>query len=100
MSDARDVGGWRHIHMSMSVKGALAKSDKQLLHDLGGCMTFQGRTLTTAKQIRDVLEYAKFSGHELIPMCKQSECPEFDCKTGCPGHPGKAEEKPVEKCAP
>ena len=73
--------------MSMSVRGTLRKTDKTLQRDLGGCITFQGRLLFTGRQIRDALEWQLHHGVEVVPCCSDEECPTFDPKTGCPGHP-------------
>jgi len=75
-----------HRHLSMSVGGALRRTDAELKRHLGGAVTAYGKTLTTGKQIRDVLEWELHLVHELIPLCSENDCPNFSYKTGCPGH--------------
>jgi hypothetical protein len=82
-----EIGKTTRRHMSMSIRGALMKTNKELQQQLGGCLTFQGRRLITGREIRDALEWQLHHGVELAPCCSKEECPDFDPKTGCPGHP-------------
>jgi len=68
-------------HVSLSVRGALRRacSPKGLLAADG--------TRLTDKQARDALMDELAKGHELLLIAPPAECPGFDFKTGCPGHP-------------
>lgn len=72
----------RTMHMSLSVRGALRKSDKEL-QSWCGSMVQDGKKLTTVEAIRDCLMQALSEGYEYLPM---EECDNFDPKRGCLGH--------------
>lgn len=65
-------------HMSLSISGALRRPK-----DFIGCITWDGRLLMTAREVKQFLEYQQSLGREVLPF---SECEGFDYVTGCPGH--------------
>jgi hypothetical protein len=73
------------IHMCVSVRGVLRKSNAELERELRGCVTNNdGKTLYTAEEIRAAFSDELSKGHEVVP-CSET-CEGFDYKTGCPGH--------------
>jgi hypothetical protein len=74
-------------HLSVSVRGNLRKSDRQLVEDWAGEITDDsGRALRTTYDIRTFWMDQAFLGREVVPGCESKECPGFDHKSGCPGH--------------
>lgn len=71
------------MHMSLDVRGALKWPKAQLRRACGWIKREDG-TRYTPEALRDALMDELAEGHEVIPM---SDCPGFDFKTGCPGHP-------------
>lgn len=73
------------VHMSQSIRGPLlnwgprewAKATKYLLKPDGSAF---GSWMELKRAFLD--ELAK--GHEVVPI---GDCPDFDFKKGCPGHP-------------
>ena len=70
----------KNFHMCMSVRGALLRSDKELIgvfrHDDGRNMTPREARLSLMDELA--------KGNEVIPLSKN--CDNFDNKTGCRGH--------------
>lgn len=65
-------------HTCMSIDGAILNAKT-----LKGCITVDGRTLETVKEIRDFMKGELAKGRCVLPLCK---CSNFDYKTGCKGH--------------
>lgn len=66
------------IHCCMSIEGAILNAKT-----LKGCITVDGYTLQTVKEIRDFMKGELAKGRRVLPMCK---CSNFDYQTGCRGH--------------
>ena len=80
-----------HVHMCISVRGVLCKSDRELETEFRDAVTDDnGRKCTTAKQIRNVFFDELAKGHEYVPL---GNCDNFDYKAGCRGH---VSEEPAE----
>lgn len=71
------------LHLGLSVRGALRKSNAALKREFSGCLTRDGKTLTDANEIRETFFDLLAEGHEFIPI---GECDDFDPKSGCRGH--------------
>ena len=65
-------------HMCMSIDGAILNAKT-----LKGCITVDGYTLQTVKEIRDFMKGELAKGRKVLPLCK---CSNFDYQTGCRGH--------------
>lgn len=66
------------MHCCMSIEGAILNAKT-----LKGCITVDGYTLQTVKEIRDFMKGELAKGRRVLPMCK---CSNFDYQTGCKGH--------------
>lgn len=65
-------------HFCMNIEGAIANAK-----DLKGCITVDGKTLATVKEIRDFMRKQLAMGRKVLPMCR---CSNFDYQKGCLGH--------------
>lgn len=65
-------------HTCMSIQGCINNAK-----DMKGCITVNGRTLQTVKEICDFMKGELAKGHRVLPMCR---CSNFDYQTGCKGH--------------
>lgn len=65
-------------HLCFSVEGAIVNAK-----DLKGCITVNGKTLNTVKEIRDYMRGQLALGRRILPMCN---CSNFDYQRGCQGH--------------
>ena len=65
-------------HCCMSIEGAIRNAKM-----LKGCITVDGYTLQTVKEIRDFMKGELAKGRRVLPMCR---CSNFDYQTGCKGH--------------
>jgi len=65
------------MHVCVCIDGAL-REPKAFVNYI----TYNGKLLTTKKQVTDFLLYQKAMGREVLPMC---DCEDFDYITGCPG---------------
>ncbi len=68
----------RLIHCCLDISGGM-KNAKMLK----GCITVDGHTLNTVKEIRDFLQKQLDMGRRVLPM---GDCDNFDYQTGCGGH--------------
>lgn len=68
-------------HMCMSIDGAILNAKT-----LKGCITVDGYTLQTVKEIRDFMKGELAKGRRVLPMGK---CSNFCYQTGCKGHERK-----------
>lgn len=68
----------RIIHCCLDITGALKNAK-----DFKGCITVDGKTLMTVKEIRDFLQAQLAMGRRVLPM---GDCDNFDYQTGCKGH--------------
>ena len=66
------------FHVSLGVSGALRRPQ-----DFVGYITYNGKLLTTKREVKEFLEYQLAMGRKLLPM---ADCPDHDYITGCPGH--------------
>jgi len=73
----------RKIHLCMSVRGALAQSDKELRIWVGN-IEHDGVKCRNVHEVRQFLIEALAEGYEYIGP---PECDNFDPKKGCKGHP-------------
>lgn len=65
-------------HVSLDVAGGI-----QAAKDLRGCISVEGRTLETTKEVREFLRYQLAMGRRVLPL---GGCDNFDYQTGCKGH--------------
>lgn len=65
-------------HTCMSIQGCINNAK-----DMKGCITVDGRTLETVKEIRDFMKGELAKGRRVLPMGK---CSNFCYQTGCQGH--------------
>ena len=68
-------------HMCISIDGAILNAKT-----LKGCITVDGYTLQTVKEIRDFMKGELAKGRRVLPMGK---CSNFCYQTGCKGHERK-----------
>ena len=68
-------------HMCMSIEGAILNAKT-----LKGCITVDGYTFQTVKEIRDFMKGELSKGRRVLPMGK---CSNFCYQTGCKGHERK-----------
>lgn len=68
----------RFFHCCLDVQGGIRNAK-----DLKGCITVDGHTLFTVKEVKSFLQDHLNAGHEVLPM---GDCDNFDYKTGCRGH--------------
>ena len=78
------------MHMCISVRGVLLKSDRELVSEWGnGAVTNNGKECLTAHDIREAFFDELAQGREVVPFGK---CDNFDYKAGCKGHAEALEE--------
>ena len=65
-------------HTCMNIEGAMRNAIQ-----LRGCITVDGKTLETVKEVRDFLKGELAKGRRVLPMCR---CSNFDYQHGCRGH--------------
>lgn len=71
-------------HMCVVIEGMLRYYGRRKMK--GVMKDDNGREMSD-KECRDYLKECQAKGWKLIPMCKDSECPDFDhFEHGCPGH--------------
>jgi hypothetical protein len=68
----------RIIHCCLSIEGSIRNAK-----DLRGCITVDGKTLTTVKEVKNFLQGQLDMGRSVLPM---GDCDNFDYQTGCRGH--------------
>lgn len=68
----------RLIHCCLDIEGGIRNAK-----DLKGCITIDGRTLMTAKEVKEFLMYQLALGRRVLPL---GDCDNFDYQTGCKGH--------------
>ena len=68
----------RIIHCCLDISGGI-KNAKQLR----GCITVDGKTLTTTEEVKSFLYSQLDMGRRVLPVC---ECDNFDYQRGCRGH--------------
>lgn len=68
----------RMIHCCLDIRGGIKNARM-----LKGCITVDGHTLTTVKEIRSFLNEQLDMGRRVLPM---GDCDNFDYQTGCRGH--------------
>ena len=73
----------RKLHLSLDVRGALQRTDDELL-DLAESTVVDGVPLRTPSKMRAFLLEALDEGYDFLPM--SPECDNFDPKRGCLGH--------------
>lgn len=78
------------IHTCLSIEGAIRNAK-----DLKGCLTVDGKTLDTIKEIRDYMRKQLAEGKKVLPMCN---CEGFSFETGCPKHTEEAARKHDAVC--
>lgn len=66
------------FHCCLDVRGGIRNAK-----DLKGCITVDGHTLFTVKEVKSFLQDHLNAGHEVLPI---GDCDNFDYKTGCRGH--------------
>lgn len=72
------------MHMCISVRGVLSRTDAQIKREWSGVITNDaGKKLYSVMEIREAFFDELAKGHEVIPFGK---CDNFDYKTGCRGH--------------
>lgn len=71
-------------HMSVNLEGMLRNYKKKSMK--GFFLDDKGRELSD-KECREYIAECQAKGWKKIPMCDESECPDFDYfENGCPGH--------------
>ena len=68
----------RMIHCCLDISGGIRNAKL-----LKGCITVDGHTLTTVREIRSFLQGQLDMGRRVLPM---DDCDNFDYQTGCRGH--------------
>ena len=68
----------RLVHFCLDIEGGIRNAK-----DLKGCITIDGRTLMTAKEVKEFLRYQLALGRRVLPF---GDCDNFDYQTGCKGH--------------
>ena len=68
----------RIVHICLDISGGI-KNARQLKN----CITVDGVTLETEKEVKAFLREQLAMGRRVLPTC---DCPGFDYQTGCPGH--------------
>jgi hypothetical protein len=70
-------------HVRIDLKGAIRNWTNRAWKN---CVSSNGKTLSPDEVKMAFLEEIS-KGHNFIPCCEPSECPDFDyVKNGCPGH--------------
>jgi hypothetical protein len=72
----------RKIHLAQSVRGALKKPMRELRALAGACKKEDGAR-PSAEELWEYFADQLAQGRELLPI---GECPDFNYKSGCPGH--------------
>ena len=67
---------FKHIHLN--IEGGIIHAK-----ELRGCITVDGKTLNTVKEVREFLRGQQALGRRVLPY---GECDNFDYQTGCKGH--------------
>lgn len=70
--------GRRVIHCCLDIRGGRMNAKM-----LKGCITVDGHTLNTVKEIKNFLQGQLDMGRRVLPM---GDCDNFDYQTGCRGH--------------
>lgn len=65
-------------HFCMNIDGAIENA-----RTLKGCITVDGHTLNTVKEVRAFLYEQKAMGRRVLPI---GDCDNFDYQKGCLGH--------------
>jgi len=73
----------RTIHMCISVRGLLSRTDSELKKIMKSCTKDDGTNWSSVHEFRNDLFDLIASGKEVMPM---GECDNFDYKKGCQGH--------------
>ena len=68
----------RIIHCCLDISGGIRNAK-----DLRGCITADGKTLTTVKEVKNFLQGQLDMGRRVLPM---GDCDNFDYQNGCKGH--------------
>ena len=68
----------KKFHMWLDIDGGIKNAKI-----LKGCITVDGKTLQTVKEVRAYLQEQKAMGRRVLPI---GECDNFDYQTGCRGH--------------
>ena len=68
----------RIIHCCLDISGGIRNAK-----DLRGCITVDGKTLETTKEVRTFLQGQLDLGRRVLPM---GDCDDYDYQTGCKGH--------------
>lgn len=68
----------RLIHCCLDISGGIRNAKM-----LKGCITVDGHTLNTVKEIRSFLQEQLNMGRKVLPM---GDCDNFDYQAGCRGH--------------
>lgn len=68
----------RLVHCCLDISGGMRNARM-----LKGCITVDGCTLNTVKEIRNFLQGQLAMGRRVLPM---GDCDNFDYQTGCRGH--------------
>lgn len=68
----------RIIHCCLEIRGGMMNARM-----LKGCITVDGHTLNTVKEIKSFLQEQLDMGRRVLPM---GDCNDFDYQTGCRGH--------------
>ena len=72
------------IHLCLDIQGGINNARM-----LKGCITVDGCTLHTVKEIKNFLRGQLDMGRRVLPM---DDCDNFDYQTGCRGHYVEVEE--------
>ena len=73
----------RIIHMGLSVRGVLCRTDSELKRDYCKWITRKDGSSMTPAQLREAFMDMLSEGKEFVPM---GQCDNWDFKTGCKGH--------------
>ena len=68
----------RIIHCCLDISGGIKQAKM-----LKGCITVDGKTLETEREIKDFLKSQLAMGRKVLPV---NDCDNFDYQTGCRGH--------------
>lgn len=68
----------RRMHICLDIEGGIKSAKK-----LAGSIKVDGRTLETAKEVKEFLRYQLALGRRVLPI---GDCDDFDYQTGCRGH--------------
>lgn len=71
-------------HMSVNLEGMLRNYKKKSMK--GFFLDDKGKEMSD-KECREYIRQCQAKGWKKIPMCDETECPDFDhFENGCPGH--------------